>query len=93
MGISSDSESESDYYLDSDEVENEPESREKEPLTRKKWDSAMVRLNFFVSIKRASLANTRLVETRYKVTGDRTNLHKHFNKCLLELKQNRVCVF
>ena len=67
MGISSDSESESDYYLDSDEVENEPESREKEPLTRKKWDSAMVRIIFFVPIKRASLANTRRVKANYKV--------------------------
>ena len=64
MGISSDSESESDYYLDSDEVENEPESREKEPLTRKKWDSAMVRL--FFCIQRSSLANTRLVKAKVR---------------------------
>ena len=43
MAYSGESESESEFYPDSDE---DIRIREDEPLTRKKWDAAQVRIGF-----------------------------------------------
>ena len=46
MGFSSETESDPDYLSDLDE-EEENSAREKEPLQKKKWDSAIVRIPYF----------------------------------------------